>query len=165
MSAIALYKIAADIEQALAATDDDGGIPADLEQRIECLQMAFDDKAAAVVAYTRNLSVTKDALDAEIARLKAWAKALDDKETWLRDYLKRCMEQAGYKSIETPVAKVRIQKNSRPSISVAEGQPIPPMFTKVVTSFDGQAAYEAWKAGQPLPDSITVTQGNHLRIT
>ena len=73
--------------------------------------------------------------------------------------------------METPTVKVRIQKNTRPSIRCAIVE-IPEPFRRIRVEFDGQAAYEALKAARCLPsepgrmeiDGLVVELGRHVRI-
>jgi len=66
---------------------------------------------------------------------------------------------------------VRIQKNTRPSIRCASGE-VPEEFQRVRVEFDGQAAYDALKAANRLPqepgrvqvDGLVVVLGQHVRI-
>lgn len=166
MNAIALYKIAAEVEQALSLCDEDGGIPENLEDHLEGLQLAFDEKALAVVSYRQNLTRTAETLDAEIRRLKDWKDQCEGRAEWLKAYLLRCMIQTGAQKIETAIAKVSVCLNSQPTVTLFEGAAVPKQFQRVKTviELDKAAVVEAWKAKKPIPSEITVKVDSHLRI-
>jgi hypothetical protein len=81
------------------------------------------------------------------------------------------MERAGTTRVETPTVKVRIQKNTRPSIRCSTAE-IPEQFRRVRVEFDGAAAYDALKAAKCLPEEpgrievsgLVVELGRHLRV-
>ena len=81
------------------------------------------------------------------------------------------MQRAGTARVETPTVKVRIQKNTRPSIRCASAE-IPEQFRRVRVEFDGHAAYDALKAAKCLPqepglvqvNGLVVELGQHVRI-
>jgi hypothetical protein len=81
------------------------------------------------------------------------------------------LERAGTTRVETPTVKVRIQKNTRPSIRCASAE-IPEPFRRIRVEFDGTAAYEALKAARCLPvepgrievDRLVAELGRHVRI-
>lgn len=81
------------------------------------------------------------------------------------------MRRVGRTRVETPTVKVRIQRNSRPSIRCASAE-IPDRFRRVRVEFDGQAAYDALKATGCLPrepgrrvvDGLVVELGEDVRI-
>ena len=166
MTTLALYKISDKIQGALACIDDDdGSIPADLVATLDALELAFSDKATGLVQYRAGLLAAIDAIDTEKARLAIRSERLKEKADWLKNYLHKCMHDAGITKMDLATHKIWIQNNGRPTISVMTSD-IPEEFKKVTVteSFDAQAAYEAWKRGETLPESVVVTVGQHLRI-
>ena len=73
------------------------------------------------------------------------------------------LQRVNQTKVVTPLAVVRIQKNSRPSIQWPEGGLIPEAFQRVTVTLDGAKAYDAFKAGT-LPKGFEVEHGSHLRI-
>lgn len=166
MNAIALYKLADEIQHALSVVDEDGGIPADMEQRLDELQLAFDDKATSIVKFRQSLESTAMALETEIVRLSKWRDGIIRKAEWLKKYLQGCMEDAGIDRLETPIARLTLCK-SPPSVQLEPGAVIPEEYarTKTTVELDKVKVLEAWKANEQLPQSITVATKRHLRIT
>lgn len=161
-----LYKIADSITNALVSLEshDDGEIPAEAMQSLDALQMQFSEKADGICRFLRHCETQAAAVALEVERLKKMQERLDCKADWLKFYLKSCMDATGQSKCSTELFTLTICKNSRPSIKVADGKPVPPEFQRVKIELDGTAAYDAWKAGRDLPPEIVVTQGNHLRI-
>lgn len=164
--ALSLYKIADEVQHALSLTNDDGSIPDDVGPALDALQMAFDQKAGAVVKFRQSLECTAMALETEIQRLQKWRDSVVRKAEWLKGYLKSCMEQSGIDRLETPVARLTLCK-SPPSVQLESGAAVPEEFarTKTTVELDKVKALSAWKAGVELPPSITVKESRHLRIT
>lgn len=85
---------------------------------LEAVEGELGNKLANCAAYAKQLKVEADALNAEAKVLKdRYAKksrALDRLKTYIQD----CMEVAGLKKIDEPLAKISIRQNAE-SVSVA----------------------------------------------
>lgn len=164
-----LYDITTEMRMVQArlveSIDDDGEIPTDLAAELDGLAMNFEDKAESCCQVRAELEAEAAGYDAEIARLTKLSRAAHARADWLKNYVYVCMEQANVGKISGRLFKMRIQKNSRPSIRLADGEPIPEDFKRIKEEFDGQKAYDAWKAGEALPACVEVVQGTHLRIS
>lgn len=171
------------------AADDSGEIPSDVAERLDSMQWAFEDKVDAILRLRADFVAHAVGIEDEIKRLTALRDGYHRRAEWLKSYVHECMEKTGVKKLDTAIFKVWIQKNGRPSVSLAEGEEIPEEFKRVSYSFDSQAAYERWKRLKQLeealeqtetmketsaimeeidrlklPDSVVVKEGNHLRI-
>jgi len=141
----------------------DGEITEDLEKELDSLELALTTKAEAVALYVRNLKTEALAIKAEEDRLKTRRQSRENAASRMEDYLHRELERAERDKVETPLVTISIRKNSRPSITWGVGE-IPEPFRRTVSTLDGSAAYEAWRAGA-LPPGFTVITGTHLRIS
>lgn len=167
MRGLALWQIT-DAEQALAeklmATG--GEMTPELEQEWEALEGTFDAKAERIALYVRELQTSAAAAKEEADRLQGIHEAYATRAKRLKEYLKHHMERTGRLKVETPRARVWVQKSGgRPSIWWS-GLPdtIPSGFRRVTVSLDGEAAREALDAGA-LPEGFVVGQvGTSLRI-
>lgn len=171
------------------AADDSGEIPPKVSERLDQLNWVFEDKVDAILRLMADLVARYVGIDSEIKRLMALRDGYHRRAEWLKSYVHECMDRTGIKKLDTKLFKVWIQKNGRPSVSLAEGKEIPEEFKRVSYSFDSQAAYERWKRLKQLeealeqtygvketsaileeidrlklPDSVVVKEGNHLRI-
>ena len=160
-----LYEIASEVQSVLALTEtEDGEIPAELAAHLDGLGMTIAQKTEHLCRAIRQAGADADAYKAEAQRLAALQKTAQDKADWIKEYLFKCLTLAGIDRLDTELFKLWIQSNGRPSITLKEGEPIPARFEKVTVTLDGTRAYEAWKSGEPLPPSLVVTLGKHLRI-
>lgn len=164
-----LYTITAELAVVLAMIDDsaDGEIPPEFEQRLDALTLAFPAKCEDLCKHRAMLIATAAGIKLERDRLSAKLERLDAQIARVSAYLKRSMEATGQLKLETPsgLFALRVQKNTRPTIRLADGAPVPDAFRRLREELDGDAAYKAWKAGQELPESLIVIQGSHLRVS
>jgi hypothetical protein len=160
----ALYELADAIRGVLAQLDEtDGELPPDLAATLNTLEMKFEEKAENVCRFRAGLCAAAEGIDAEIKRLSAMRDGYVRRAEWLKSYLFEAMQSLGLERVNTKLFKLWIQKNGRPTIE-CDGADYPEGYQRVVTSFDGQKAYEDWKAGKPLPPQVVVREGVHLRI-
>lgn len=167
----ALYQIREDLRALLASLEltadgeDAAELPEDFGARLDALEGQFHDKAANVALYAQEMRRQGEMAEAESKRLAAMAKARFNRFDSLKQYLYANMMLLNIPKIESPLAKIRIQKNSRPSIMWnGDMKDLPERYKRVVTSVDGGAAYDDWKKGIELPGFI-VDHGSHLRIS
>lgn len=153
-----------------------GVLPPELEGLLEGVQGDLQAKVERTALVVQNLLANAKAAKGEADRLAGLARSYERQADTLKSYLKRQLERAGVKKVETPTAKVAIQKNGRPSLRLADPNYIPEQF-KVQPPppppvFDSQGAYEYLKGAKLLPtepgvielDGIVIELGSHLRI-
>jgi hypothetical protein len=164
----ALAWIAEHEEQIVAAG---GELPPELAELLERVEGNLTEKVRRVALVILNLTASAKAAAAEAERVAAMARSYDRQAEWLKRYLMFQMQRAGTTRVVTPTVKVRIQKNTRPSIRCASAE-IPEQFRRVRVEFDGQAAYDALKAAKCLPEvpgrmqvnGLVVELGQHVRV-
>ena len=165
-----LYELGADLEETIAEIVENEGLLTDeLEARLNALDLAFDEKVERVVMAIRAEQARAEMVRNEIRRLAELAAPHDQAADSLKAYLFTQMQRVGKRKVDMPLAKAWIQKNSRPSIRYAGADPdnltdLPEELVRTVKHFDGRAAYEAWKAGEQLPENVHVEEGQHLRV-
>jgi len=155
-------------EQIVAAG---GELPPELAELLEQVEGTLTEKVRRVALVILNLTASAKAAHAEAERIAAMARNYERQTESLKRYLMFQLERAGTTRVETPTVKVRIQKNTRPSIRCASAE-IPEPFRRVRVEFDGTAAYEALKAASCLPAEpgrievagLVVELGQHIRI-
>lgn len=148
-----------------------GELPRELAELLEQLDGDLTENVRRVALVILNLTASAKAAAGEAERIAAMARGYDRQAESLKRYLLFQMQRAGATRVETPTVKVRIQKNTRPSIRCASTE-IPEPFRRVRVEFDGQAAYNALKAAQALPqepgrtemNGLVVELGQHIRI-
>jgi len=161
-----LYEIVDEIQELGAIlAEHDGELTDDLEGRWDKIAGSLDQKVENTALFVRDLEASAEAVKAEEQRLRRRRRTLENKAANLKDYLHHQVARAGVQKIETDRVRVRIQRNSRPSIQwMGEEDAIPEAFRRVKISADTQAAYHEIKSGGELPDGFAVEWGDHLRI-
>jgi len=126
--------------------------------------MNFEDKAAGVVKFVKNIEGDTSILDNEIKRLTERKRSLDNKTVWLKNYLQICMERSNVEKLKFPSFTVSIQNNPA-AVSVLDQTKIPEQFIKttITQSVDKAKIKDAFKDGQAVP-GCELVQGRSLRI-
>ncbi|MGQ0561157.1 MAG: siphovirus Gp157 family protein [Gemmatimonadota bacterium] len=88
------------------------------------------EKVRRVALVILNLTASAKAAHAEAERIAAMARSYERQTESLKRYLMFQLERAGTSRVETPTVKVRIQKNTRPSIRLVSAD-IPEQFRRV----------------------------------
>jgi hypothetical protein len=161
-----LYAITDEYAAVLAAIEEAGGVLSpELEQQLDAIADAWRQKVGRVALYIQNLERAAEAADAEAQRLRELATSRQRVADALRAYLLAQLQRTGEQKVETDLAVVRLQRNSRPAIRWTRPvEELPEAYRRVRIEPDGEAAYRTWKAGEPLPEGFSVEQGWHLRI-
>lgn len=163
-----LWQLTAELEGVHTAIEEAGGeLTEGIEQQLDALTIAFDEKVEGIGLMVREFEVRSAAAEMEERRLRAIRTASANAAANLKRYVQHCMTAAEIKRVQTPRGTVRIQKNSQPAVHTNRPlTELPDRFVQVeeVYSLDRKAILEAWKAGETLPDGIIVERGEHLRI-
>ncbi len=161
-----LWEIADELETVAAEIAEAGGeLTPELEARLDAIGGAFDAKVERVALAVRNYEVNAEAAKLEEDRLAAIRKSHERSAAGLKRYLLVTMRRAGNLKVETPRARVRVQKNSQPSIRWTGGlDDLPDPYRRVTVEPDLQRVREDLKAGAEPPDGFVVDVGYHVRI-
>lgn len=150
-----------------------GVLPPALEELLDEVEGDLETKVERTALVIRNQLANATAAQTEAERLTKIAGSYTRQAEMLKTYLKSQLDRSGKSKLETPLVKVWTQKNGRPSVKLADPTVIPAAFQRVRVEFDGQAAYEALKAANAIPepedgaveiDGLVVERGTHLRI-
>ena len=163
---LALYEIAADIRAIIDASDETSGelTPAQVEH-LDALEMSYREKIDSICAVRQARKLEAVAVQAEIDRLQARKRTLENQAEGLAQYVRTTMESLGHDRVDGARFRCRIQKNSAPSVRwVGEGQ-VPTAYQRIKVELDAAAVIRDWRAGVALPDDMVVAVGHHLRIT
>lgn len=160
--------IADNEEQVVAAG---GELPPELWEMLDRIEGDFTEKVRRVALVILNLTASAKAAQSEAERLARMGRGYQRQAESLKRYLLVQLERVGKARVETPTVKVRIQKNTRPSIRCASAE-IPERFRRVTVDLDTAAVYEALKATGRLPekpgrvevDGLVVELGRHVRV-
>lgn len=157
-----LVRIAEDIVEA------GGELTPDLEARLAAHEGALESKVEAIALLVRQREVDAEAAKAEETRLGAIRRAHERTAVSLKGYLLACLSAAGVQRVETPLARVRVQRSGTPSINYGgEVTALPEWARKHVPEswdIDRKAILEAVRAGDDVPEGVVVAYSNHVRI-
>lgn len=149
-----LYEIANNIRNVLEL-DELGEIPDEaIADTLEALNMEFDEKLDAVLAYRQGLVHESSAYDAEIKRLTARKKALNSKADKLKEYAINMM-QAVHKVKHTGLFSVTIGKPSK-VVGIDDLSLIPAEFTVTKIEPNKTAIKKAIESGGTIPGALII---------
>jgi hypothetical protein len=114
--------------------------------------------------YLAHLDSQTALADAEIKRLQARRKAMENAQKRLKDYALRVMDEHGFERLDGETATLRVQANP-PALSIWNESAIPAEFLtlKQETLVDKVALKAALRAGREIP-GCELTQGRTVRI-
>lgn len=150
---------------------EDGELTPEMEQLLDHATGNFDEKVERVALVIRELVASAKGINDEAERLAARARSAERAASRLKAYLLAQLLRADVKKVERPLATVRVQANP-PSVrsSLAPEAVLALRQTPLVrviperVELDSKSIITAWKAGEALPEGVTVEQGCHLRI-
>lgn len=123
-------------------------------------------KAQGIESVARGALAHNDAIDAEIARLKALKDRRQKVADGLRDYLKSEMERAGIQKIECPLFTISIAKNPA-AVEIYDALSIPDSFMRQPQTpppvIDKKAIKDAIQSGAEI-SGARLSQSTRLSI-
>ena len=163
MSNLSLY----DITNAFPALMESEEITEEDKNKIkEELTMLLQQKSQNVIGYVRNNELTIEAMKEEEDRIASNRKALENKLTRFKQYLKECMENNGITKIETGLGTLSIAK-SPASVEIINEDVIPSEFKQeiVTVKIDKTKIKNNFKETGEIPDGVNIiTTNTSLRI-
>ena len=134
-----------------------------LEDTLESLEAAIEDKLEGIGKVCRNLDGEVAALKAEEKRLADKRKSIENNMKRLKQYAQDTMLDSDMKKVKTPLFTFNIQKNA-PSVSVIDDALIPKhYYVPVDPRLDKKGILERLKAGESIP-GVELQQTESIRI-
>lgn len=155
-----LYDISESILNITELLDEDNS--EQFEEILTKLDMKFEEKAENIAKYLQDLQGDVDKIKNEEKRLFDKRKAIENKVSRLKDYLKYEMEKLDKKKFKTDLFSFNIQKNP-PSLIVEHEDIIPEYFWINERRLQKSELSKAVKDGLEL-DGVYFKQGESLRI-
>ncbi len=149
-----------------------GELSPELSALLDQAEGDFATKVERVALKVRSMEVTADAIKAEEVRLAQKRRVQENAVASLKSYLREALRLAGQTKVVGTLATVSVQKNP-PSVqglldeeSLVGMYAIQSPFVKREVSYalDKKAVIEAHKAGQEIPQGVSVSQSLSLRI-
>lgn len=160
-----LYELSQDAKELEGLLDNLEGLGD--EQAVEetkniqnIVKKLIEDKSEGIIAIVRELDLSAENIDSEIARLKELKDRKKRRIDSLKGYVLECMQAMEVKKIETHLGNMTVRKGSGKLI-VDDIDKIPDEYktttTKIVVKENNDAIKKAIKSGQEIP-------GAHLLI-
>ena len=163
MSSLSLYEIT----NAFPALMESEEITEEEKNKIEEeLTMLLQQKSQNIIGYTKNIELTINAMKEEEDRISSNRKALENKLTKFKQYVKECMENNGITKIETELGTLSIAK-SPASVEIINEDEVPNEFKQevVTVKIDKTAIKNHFKETGEIPQGVNIiTTNTSLRI-
>ena len=130
------------------------------------LTMLLQQKSQNIIGYTKNIELTINAMKEEDDRIASNRKALENKLTRFKQYVKECMENNGITKIETGLGTLSIAK-SPVSVEIVNEDEVPSEFKQevVTVKIDKTKIKNNFKVTGEIPAGVNiVTTNTNLRI-
>lgn len=130
------------------------------------LEILLQQKSQNIIGYTKNIELTINAMKEEEKRIADNRKALENKMSKFKDYVKECMEKNGITKIETGLGTLSIAK-SPASVEIVNEDEIPSEFKQevVTVKIDKTKIKNNFKETGEIPAGVNiVTTNTNLRI-
>lgn len=145
-------------EQILSCVDMETGEIIDMD-KIQELQLAFDQKVEGIACWIKNLLSDAEAIKAEKNNLAEREKACKNKAESLKNYLQSALGGEKFKT-----AKVSISYRKSESVEVSDNAKIPEEFLKYTDPTpDKTGLKNAIKSGQSF-DGVTIVEKQNIQI-
>ncbi|HGO6604562.1 TPA: siphovirus Gp157 family protein [Neisseria gonorrhoeae] len=147
MTALALYRCAADVQAALDYYFDS---ETEREDTLEAVIGQFEVKAQSVIAYIKNQEITEKMLEGHIGRMTGKLKAAKARNQSLKDYLARNMQAAGITEIKADDGTFKASFRKSEAVVILDEAQIPAEFMReaVKTEPDKTAIRKAIENGR-----------------
>ncbi|HFA3808739.1 TPA: siphovirus Gp157 family protein [Neisseria gonorrhoeae] len=147
MTALALYRCAADVQAALDYYFDS---ETEREDTLEAVIGQFEVKAQSVIAYIKNQEITEKMLEGHIRRMTGKLKAVKAQNQSLKDYLARNMQAAGITEIKADDGTFKASFRKSEAVVILDEAQIPAEFMReaVKTEPDKTAIKKAIESGR-----------------
>ncbi|EEM68451.1 MULTISPECIES: siphovirus Gp157 family protein [Bacillus cereus group] len=157
-----LYTLAINYKQVQEMIEDGADYEV-IKDTLEAIQEGIQDKAQNVALLVKNINADVEAIKTEEKRLSERRKALENKSTKLKDYLKEQMEFCGIERIKSTIVSIGIQKNP-PTLNIADNADIPEEYYRQrEPEIDKRKLMQDVKEGFEF-DGVAISQTTGVRI-
>lgn len=166
MSNLSLYNITNKFVELMDKVQEGTITEEEYNQLGEELAIQLQQKSQNIIGYTKNIELTIEAMKEEEDRISSNRKALENKLTRFKQYVKECMENNGITKIETGLGTLSIAK-SPVSVEIINEDAIPSEFKQevVTVKVDKTKIKNNFKETGEIPEGVNiVTTNTSLRI-
>ena len=143
-----LWEIGVELDAiGMVLTDRHGVLDEGIEKRLDDIQGEFTEKVTRIALLVLEMEANAEAAKGEEERLKKIRKAYEASAKSLKAYTQHCMESFDQYVIKSPRARVRIQRNTQPTIRVLQDDLdlMPDAFIRTTRSLDKSAVLREWE--------------------
>jgi len=136
-----------------------------VETALKTVEGAIQEKAQNLAVFIKSLGADIEIIKAEEKRLADRRKALENKQSGIKNYLQSQLEMAKLGKIKTAVITVSMQNNP-PAVRIIDEAIIPAQYKTIVPqtfTIDKKSIADDIKKGISVPGAES-TQGRSLRI-
>lgn len=150
-----LAKIAEESEDMAQAVSD----------TMESIEGEFEEKALSLMAVMENIGGDIPAIDAEIERLTARKKTIQNKQESMKEYLRMNMEASNINKISCPLFTITLAKG-RDIVQIDDLDKIPADYLNIKTSYAPmkKEILAALKEGEEIEGAVLTKSKNSIRI-
>lgn len=142
-----LYEITEQHNQALLEMSEMDNLPDEvIQDTMESIAGEFEDKAISVAAFFKNMESDIDSMKSAEKRIADRRKTLQNKISWMKDYLKTNMQRTGITKIECPDFRITL-RNNPVSVNIVDPRLIPDEFKIETITFNKSAIKSAGGCG------------------
>ena len=166
MSNLSLYNITNKFVELMDKAQEGTITEEEYNQLGEELAIQLQQKGSNIIGYTKNIELTINAMKEEEDRMASNRKALENKLTRFKQYVKECMENNGITKIETGLGTLSIAK-SPASVEIINEEEVPSEFKQeiITVKIDKAKIKNNFKETGEIPDGVNiVTTNTNLRI-
>jgi len=160
-----LYEITEKHRELLKLADENEDMAQAVKDTMNLVDGEFNEKALSLVNVMKNIGAGIPSIDAEIARLTARKKTIENNQKHMTAYLQTNMEASGISKIECPLFTITLAKG-RDIVSVDNENAIPAEYMNYKTSASPmkKEILAALKGGEVIEGVSIIKSANSIRI-
>jgi len=161
----ALYEITAKHKELTLLADENEDMAQAVSDTMEMIEGEFNDKALSLVNVMKNIGAGIPSINAEIARLTARKKTIENNQAHMTKYLQTNMEASDISKIECPLFTITLAKG-RDIVSVDDEDAIPAEYMNYKTDASPmkKEILAALKSGEEINGVSLIKSSNSIRI-
>ena len=160
-----LYEITAKHKELALLGEENEDMAQAVADTMEMVEGEFEDKAISLINVMKNIGAGIPSIDAEIARLTARKKTIENDQKHMTNYLQTNMEASNINKIECPLFTITLAKG-RDIVSVDDEAAIPAEYMNYKTSASPmkKEILAALKEGEEIEGVSMIKSANSIKI-
>lgn len=162
---VPLYEITAKHRELALLGEENEDMAQAVADTMEMVEGEFEDKAISLINVMKNIGLGIPSIDAEIARLTARKKTIENNQAHMTKYLQTNMEASSITKIECPLFTITLAKG-RDIVQIDDADKIPADYLNIKTSMTPikKEILAALKEGKEIEGATLTKSANSIRI-